>query len=54
MFEEVINILAKTERNIVLEKGQSTIDIEREKMEKETIFRVLDSVSGNAKKAKRS
>jgi hypothetical protein len=53
MFEEVIKIMAKTERNLVLEKGQSTIELEREKRESETIFKVLDSVSGIAKKTRK-
>lgn len=45
VFDEVLKILARTERNYVLEKGQSTIDIEREKVEKEAVPKIIDSVS---------
>ena len=34
---EVIRQLALTERNIVIQKGQTTVDLERSKAEKETI-----------------
>ena len=48
MFEKILEILARTERNVILEKGQSTIDLERERSEKETMFKVIDSLSGAA------
>lgn len=35
--ETIIETLANTERNFVLEKGQTTVDLERSRMEKETI-----------------
>ena len=45
--EEIISQLAQTERNYVLQKGQTTVDLERSKMEKETVT----SLSQNLLKA---
>lgn len=51
-FEAVVKTLAKTERNIVLDKGQTTIDLEREKMGNEALLKTLESMLDIIKKIK--
>ena len=49
--KDVILKLSQTERNYVLRKGETTVDVERSKMEKETVASLLDTilnVSGSA------
>ena len=41
---EILLRLAKTERNHVLKKGQSTVDIERRRMEKETLDALIQAI----------
>ena len=42
--KDVIVRLSQTERNYVLRKGQTTVDVERFKMEKETVASLLDAL----------
>lgn len=49
VFDEVLKTLSGTERNYILAEGQSTIDLERQKLEKETVSKIIDSVSGIVK-----
>ncbi len=44
IIEHVIKELAKTERNFVLKKGESTIELEKEKLEANTDKNLLDSL----------
>ena len=41
---DVILNLSQTERNYVLRKGQTTVDVERSKMEKETVTSLLETI----------
>ncbi|WP_158768501.1 hypothetical protein [Paraglaciecola sp. L1A13] len=50
--EKVVDNLIKTERNFVLEKGQSTVEIERSKIEQQKsseLLKILDSVTSKLK-----
>ena len=49
---EVIKSLSATERNFVLEKGQSTVELEHHKMDKESISEARSIVSDLLKKIK--
>lgn len=52
--KDVILKLSQTERNYVLRKGETTVDVERSKMEKETVASLLGTilnVSGSAQGA---
>ena len=42
----VISVIAETERNNILQKGQTTVDIERSRAEKETIGSTIESFLG--------
>lgn len=46
----LVNELSKTERNHILNKGESTVDLEREKLETQTLKDVIDSLAGVIKK----
>lgn len=44
--------LARTERNFVINKGQTTVDIEKSKHEQSTLYKSIDSISKLVKTAK--
>ena len=44
----VLNTLSKTERNFVLNKGQTTIEIENEKGEQSTMKEIVKAFAGGA------
>lgn len=44
--------LAKTERNFVINKGQTTVDIEKSKYEQSILYKSVDSISKLIKQAK--
>lgn len=46
----LVNELSKTERNHILNKGETTVDLEREKLETQTLKDVIDSLAGIIKK----
>jgi len=44
-FKEVIEQLAKTERNFILSKGQSTVDLERAKIEQQASTNIIEKIT---------
>ena len=56
LLKTLVDMLGKTERNHVLEKGQTTVDIETARLEHSTVTKlasdVASAVAGAAKKAK--
>ena len=41
----VLGQLAKTERNFILKKGETTVDLERERFERQQVMNILEQFS---------
>ena len=50
VFDEVIKTLARTERNYILEKGQSTVGLERAKFDQDHFLDAINSLPEKIKK----
>ncbi len=50
--EHVITTLSNTERNYILNKGQTTIDLEKAKLDKEAVSSFIDKLTNFLKRAK--
>ena len=50
VFDEVIKTLSRTERNYILEKGQTTVELEREKFDQDHFLDAVNSLPEKIKK----
>ena len=50
IFDEVIKTLARTERNYILEKGQTTVELEREKFDQGHFLDAINSLPEKIRK----
>lgn len=50
LLSKIVEELSKTERNFILAKGQTTVDLERERIDRNTYSKSVDAITGLLKK----